>query len=97
MMLPHMYYNSIALELLSMEHYLSYVGSTHISFYILGVVFTSRRCETQTVLIKSILDYSELFYGASTARSFSSESTLFDEMYNFIKYSRVLSGTLTDL
>lgn len=46
--------------------------------------------------MKSVLEYSEMFIDSNTVRTFGSESTLFDEMCNFIKDSKKLSGTYSE-
>lgn len=47
--------------------------------------------------VQSILDYIDLFYDGDTVRAFCSEQTLFDEMYSFIKNSKKISKTNTEL
>ncbi|KAG1143758.1 hypothetical protein G6F37_010662 [Rhizopus arrhizus] len=47
-------------------------------------------------LVESILHYIELFYDSTSARTFASESTLFDEMYSFVKTSKKINNTITE-
>ncbi len=59
--------------------------------------FSRRTHPEENWLVESILHYIELFYDSTSARTFASESTLFDEMYSFVKTSKKINNTITEL
>ncbi|KAG1048437.1 hypothetical protein G6F43_009171 [Rhizopus delemar] len=61
-----------------------------------NMCFSRRTYPEENWLVESILHYIELFYDSTSARTFASESTLFDEMYSFVKTSKKINNTITE-
>ncbi|EIE78817.1 hypothetical protein RO3G_03522 [Rhizopus delemar RA 99-880] len=61
-----------------------------------NMCFSRRTHPEENWLVESILHYIELFYDSTSARTFASESTLFDEMYSFVKTSKKINNTITE-
>lgn len=59
--------------------------------------FSRRTHPEENWLVESVLHYIDLFFDSASVRTFPSESTLFDEMYSFVKTSKKINNTITEL